>query len=81
MDTRLGFDIIYFDAFAPDKQPEMWTYDVLSIVSSITKPGGIFVTYSAKGQLKRYLKQLGFDVENPEGPPGKRQITRAVKKS
>ena len=81
MDTRLAFDIIYFDAFAPEKQPEMWSYDVLSLVSSITKPGGIFVTYSAKGQMRRDLKQLGFKVENPEGPPGKKHITRAAKKS
>ncbi|MFO7852320.1 MAG: tRNA (5-methylaminomethyl-2-thiouridine)(34)-methyltransferase MnmD [Bacteroidota bacterium] len=75
------FDLVYYDAFAPDKQPEMWTGDVLSIVSSLTKPGGIFVTYSAKGQLKRNLKKLGFMVENAEGPTGKREITRAVKKS
>ena len=81
MGTRLAFDIIYFDAFAPEKQPEMWSYDVLSLVSSITKPGGIFVTYSAKGQMRRDLKQLGFKVENPEGPPGKKHITRAAKKS
>ncbi len=81
MDTRQAFDIIYYDAFAPEKQPEMWSYDVLSLVYSITKPGGIFVTYSAKGQMRRDLKQLGFKVENPEGPPGKKHITRAAKKS
>ncbi|MEA1885972.1 MAG: tRNA (5-methylaminomethyl-2-thiouridine)(34)-methyltransferase MnmD [Bacteroidota bacterium] len=77
----MAFDIVYYDAFAPDKQPEMWSYDILSLVSSLTKAGGIFVTYSAKGQLKRDLKKLGFLVENLEGPTGKREITRAVKKS
>ncbi|MBN1388109.1 MAG: tRNA (5-methylaminomethyl-2-thiouridine)(34)-methyltransferase MnmD [Bacteroidales bacterium] len=81
MDTDMVFDIVYFDAFAPEKQPEMWSYNVLELVASLMNPGGVFVTYSAKGQLKRDLKQLGFLVENPAGPPGKRQITRAVKKS
>ena len=81
MDPRLAFDIIYFDAFAPEKQPEMWSYEILSLASSMIKPGGIFVTYSAKGQLRRDLKQLGYNVENPAGPARKRQITRAVKKS
>jgi len=57
----------------------MWSYDVLSKVASLIKPDGIFVTYSAKGQLKRDLRKLGFSVKNPYGPPGKRHITRAVK--
>lgn len=81
VEVEEDFDLIYFDAFAPEKQPEMWSYKVLSLVSTLTKQGGIFVTYSARGQLKRDLKKLGFRVENPEGPPGKRQITRAVKLS
>ena len=78
-DIEMIFDIVYYDAFAPDKQPEMWSYDVLSKVTSLIKPEGVFVTYSAKGQLKRDLRKLGFSVKNPEGPPGKRHITRAVK--
>ena len=73
------FDIIYFDAFAPAKQPDLWTADMLSLVSGLIKQGGIFVTYSAKGQLRRELTKLGFRVEHPPGPAGKRQITRAVK--
>jgi tRNA U34 5-methylaminomethyl-2-thiouridine-forming methyltransferase MnmC len=81
MDTDMVFDIVYFDAFAPEKQPGMWSYSVLARVAALINPGGVFVTYSAKGQLRRDLRQLGFLVENPEGPPGKRQITRAVKKS
>lgn len=73
------YDIIYFDAFAPGKQAELWTFDVLSFIASITKKHGIFITYSARGQLKRDLAKLGFEVFHPDGPPGKRQITRAVK--
>jgi len=73
------FDIIYFDAFAPGKQPDLWTADMLRLVSALTKKGGVFVTYSAKGQLRRELTELGFRVEHPPGPPGKRHITRAVK--
>lgn len=74
-----NYDLIYFDAFGPDKQPEMWTEAIFEKISSITVPGGILVTYSAKGQVKRNLKASGFEVELIPGPPGKRQITRAIK--
>lgn len=74
------YDIIYFDAFGPDKQPDMWTQDVFTKISGITHPGGILVTYSAKGQVKRNLRDCGFDVLLLPGPPGKRQIIRAIKK-
>jgi tRNA U34 5-methylaminomethyl-2-thiouridine-forming methyltransferase MnmC len=73
------FDLIYFDAFAPEKQPEMWSQDVLKKVVSTIKPGGIFVTYCAKGQVKRDLKCLGLTVEALPGPPGKREMIRAHK--
>ncbi len=73
------FDIIYFDAFGPEKQPELWSFDILKLMASLIQEGGILVTYSAKGQLKRDLISLGFKVEHLPGPPGKKQITRAVK--
>lgn len=73
------FDIIYFDAFAPDKQPEMWSKEVFTKMYSALKPGGILVTYCAKGQVKRDLKAVGFTVETVKGPPGKREMTRARK--
>jgi tRNA U34 5-methylaminomethyl-2-thiouridine-forming methyltransferase MnmC len=73
------YDIIYFDAFGPDKQPEMWTYDIFSAISAVTVKNGILVTYSAKGEVKRILKSCGFEVSLIPGPPGKRQIIRAVK--
>ncbi len=74
-----NYDLIYFDAFGPDKQPEMWTNEIFSSISAITNKGGLFITYSAKGEVKRHLMANGFKVELLPGPPGKRQITRAVK--
>lgn len=73
------YDLIYFDAFGPDKQPEMWTREIFDGISSITNKNGILVTYSAKGEVKRMLKASGFDVTLLPGPPGKRQMIRAVK--
>lgn len=73
------FDLIYFDAFGPDKQPDVWTREVFQKISSIIVKGGIFVTYSAKGEVKRNLKGCGFEVTLLPGPPGKRQIIRAIK--
>jgi tRNA U34 5-methylaminomethyl-2-thiouridine-forming methyltransferase MnmC len=71
------FDLIYFDAFAPSKQPEMWERSILQKVTEAMKPQGIFITYSAKGQLKRDLVSLGLSVEKIAGPPGKREMIRA----
>jgi len=73
------FDLIYFDAFAPNKQPEMWGQPVLHKVVKTLKSGGSFITYCAKGQLKRDLKSLGLIVESLPGPPGKREMVRALK--
>ena len=73
------FDIIFFDAFAPNKQPEMWTLPVLEKIVRAIKSSGLFVTYCAKGQVKRDLKSLGMVVESLAGPPGKREMVRAIK--
>jgi tRNA U34 5-methylaminomethyl-2-thiouridine-forming methyltransferase MnmC len=73
------FDLVYFDAFGPDKQPEMWTPEIFRSIADVTRRNGILVTYSAKGEVKRNLKAVGFDVELLPGPPGKRQMIRAVK--
>ncbi|RAW03018.1 tRNA (5-methylaminomethyl-2-thiouridine)(34)-methyltransferase MnmD [Pseudochryseolinea flava] len=74
-----SFDVVYFDAFAPNKQPEMWTQEILSKVSASLKRGGIFVTYCAKGQLKRDLKALNLEISTLSGPPGKKEMVRARK--
>lgn len=73
------FDLVYFDAFAPSKQPELWELPMLKKVVDAMKPGGVFVTYCAKGQLKRDLKSLALNVETLPGPPGKKQMVRASK--
>lgn len=73
------YDLIYFDAFGPDKQPEMWTPEIFLQIAGITEKNGILVTYSAKGEVKRNLRSSGFNVTLLPGPPGKRQITRAIK--
>lgn len=72
------YDVIYYDAFAPSKQPEMWELFILEKVIKQLKPNGTFVTYCAKGQLKRDLKTLGLQVETVEGPPGKKEMVRGV---
>ncbi len=74
------FDIIYFDAFAPSKQAELWELAILQKIQRSMKLGAVFVTYCAKGQLKRDLKSLGLLVETLPGPPGKKEMVRAVKR-
>ncbi|WP_081209679.1 tRNA (5-methylaminomethyl-2-thiouridine)(34)-methyltransferase MnmD [Salegentibacter sediminis] len=73
------FDIIYFDAFGARVQPELWTEEIFEIMHSALKDGGILVTYSAKGSVRRALQKVGFIVERLEGPPGKREMLRATK--
>ncbi len=73
------YNLVYFDAFGPDKQPEMWTKDVFEKISAVTAAGGILVTYSAKGAVKRNLEYCGFKVSRLPGPPGKREMIRAIK--
>ncbi len=72
-------DVIYFDAFGPDKQPEMWQPKVFQKIYSITATNGVFVTYSAKGEVRRQLTKCGFKMERLPGPPGKIQMLRGIK--
>ena len=73
-------DLIYFDAFAPSAQPELWTTTVFEKMYAALDTGGILVTYCAKGSVKRILKAIGFEVQALPGPPRKREMTRAIKK-
>lgn len=73
------FDLVYFDAFAPNKQPDMWTLPMLQKNIDALASNGAFVTYCAKGQLKRDLASLGTTVQTLQGPPGKREMIRAIK--
>ena len=75
-----SFDVIYFDAFAPEKQPEMWSQELFNRLYVLLNEGGILTTYCAKGVIRRMLQAAGFTVERLPGPPGgKREILRALK--
>jgi tRNA U34 5-methylaminomethyl-2-thiouridine-forming methyltransferase MnmC len=73
------YDVVYFDAFASIRQPEMWNEAAITHTAHFLKPGGVFVTYAITGNLKRMLKNLGFKVEKAPGAPGKREMLRAVR--
>lgn len=73
------YDIIYFDAFAPDKQPEMWSAKNFAKIYEALNKQGILTTYSSKGMVKNNLRSAGFKVSRLNGPTGKRHIIRAEK--
>ncbi|MDH6312210.1 tRNA U34 5-methylaminomethyl-2-thiouridine-forming methyltransferase MnmC [Parabacteroides sp. PFB2-10] len=74
-----GIDLIFFDAFAPEKQPEMWNLPLFEKLYASASPGAIFVTYCAKGEVRRNLQTAGFQMERLPGPPGKRHMLRGKK--
>lgn len=78
--TKVKFDIIYFDAFSPEKQPELWEDNIFKKMHHFLKEDGFLVTYCAKGIVRRTLQAVGFEVISLDGPPGKRQMTRAIRK-
>ncbi|WP_298651085.1 tRNA (5-methylaminomethyl-2-thiouridine)(34)-methyltransferase MnmD [uncultured Proteiniphilum sp.] len=73
------FDLIYYDAFAPEKQPGMWTEEIFNRLYALSNYGAMLTTYCAKGAVRRMLQTAGYRVERLPGPPGKREILRAVK--
>ena len=73
------FHLVYFDAFAPDIQPEMWKQEVFNKIVKSMKRKGILVTYSAKGSVRRCMQSAGLKVERIPGPPGKREMLRGRK--
>jgi len=73
------FDVIYYDAFAPEVQPALWTVEMFAMVYKLAEPGAVLTTYSSRGQVRRNMKQAGFKVQKLPGPPGKREIVRATK--
>lgn len=73
------FDLIYFDAFGARVQPELWTEEIFKIMFNSLRKGGVLVTYSAKGSVRRAMQTVGFKVERLPGPPGKREMLRATK--
>lgn len=79
--TQHSFDIIYYDAFAPSSQEELWSQDMMTKLYHMCNDGAVLVTYCAKGSFKRALKGAGFEVEGIPGPIGKREMTRAHRRS
>ncbi len=80
-DSPERFDLLYYDAFSVQHQPEMWTDEIIAHACQFLKPGGIFVTYAITGKLKRALQGIGFHIEKLPGAPGKREMLRATKLS
>ena len=79
IDDVAQFDLIYFDAFGYRVQPELWSTAIFQRMFDALKPNGILVTYAARGVVKRSLIEVGFTVEKLDGPPGKREMFRALK--
>jgi tRNA U34 5-methylaminomethyl-2-thiouridine-forming methyltransferase MnmC len=79
IETLPFFDLIYFDAFAPNKQPDLWSEPIYRKIYNQSNQGAILVTYCAKGIVRRELQQVGFIVERIAGPPGKKEMIRAIK--
>ena len=73
-----NYDVIFYDAFAPDKQQEVWSQEIFNKIFSHTNPEGILTTYCAKGNIRRMLQAAGFQTERIPGPPGKREMLRAI---
>lgn len=76
---REAYDLIYFDAFGYRVQPELWSTEIFRAMYHALRPGGILVTYAARGVVKRSMIEVGFTVEKLDGPPGKREMFRARK--
>ena len=74
-----AFDVIYFDAFGPRVQPHLWIESIFKKMYEALRPNGLLVTYCAKGSVRRSMQAVGFEVERLAGPPGKREMLRAIK--
>ncbi|NTS40175.1 tRNA (5-methylaminomethyl-2-thiouridine)(34)-methyltransferase MnmD [Flavisolibacter sp. BT320] len=73
------YDLVYYDAFAPSAQPELWTKEVFEKLYGMMHTNGVLVTYCSKGDVRRALQAAGFSVEKVPGPRGKREMLRALK--
>ena len=81
IETSGAYDVIFFDAFAPSKQADIWRIENLEKIFHSMNPSGVLVTYCSQGQFKRNLKQLGFEVEVLPGALEKKEMVRAIKPS
>ena len=73
------YDVIFYDAFGSHAQPELWTYNCMKKCNDLIAPNGVWVSYCAKGSVRRDLETIGFEVLRLPGPPGKREMLRAIK--
>ena len=73
------YDLVFFDAFAPSKQPDIWSKENFKLIREAMKTSGVLVTYSSSGKLKKILEELKFNIEILQGPKGKKEMTRATK--
>jgi tRNA U34 5-methylaminomethyl-2-thiouridine-forming methyltransferase MnmC len=78
-ESSTPFDLIYYDAFAPVAQPDLWTKEIFEKLFRMLSHNGILVTYCSKGDVRRAMLAAGFQVKKLKGPPGKREILRATK--
>jgi len=81
IEDKEAFNLIYFDAFGARVQPQLWTEEIFLKMFNALKENGILVTYSAKGSVRRAMQAVGFIVERLPGPPGKREMLRAIKRT
>lgn len=79
--NELRFDVVYYDAFSPEKQPELWSLDLFKKIYDACNPNAILTTYCAKGYVRRNLQAAGFTVHRLPGPPGKREKLSAMKQN
>lgn len=79
IDFKEKYDLVFYDAFAPASQPEMWEENIICKIAKTLKDDGFFISYSITGKIKTILRNEGFKIERPEGANGKRQMLRAVK--
>lgn len=75
-----AIDLVYFDAFGPGTQPELWSQEIFERIYSVMNPDGVLSTYSCKGDVRRAMIAVGFEVEKVPGPPGKREMLVAIKR-
>jgi len=78
LDLTEVFDVVFFDAFDPDSQPDLWDYTVFEKLALAAHPGSVLTTYSSKGSVRRNLEKAGWRVEKLRGPAGKREVVRAT---
>ncbi|UBM57763.1 tRNA (5-methylaminomethyl-2-thiouridine)(34)-methyltransferase MnmD [Marinilongibacter aquaticus] len=76
--TRHKFNLVYYDAFAPESQPELWTPEIFASLAGMMVEGGVLTTYCSKGYVQRNLKAAGFSIEKHPGPARKREVIRAI---